>query len=57
MTSKRKSVIAKDKAILKLLAEAMARGYPPGKFYWHIEWLFEIIRCMLIIRFCRLFIE
>ncbi|PKC76048.1 DUF1630-domain-containing protein, partial [Rhizophagus irregularis] len=29
VTSKRKSVIAKDKAILKLLAEAIARGYPP----------------------------
>ncbi|CAG8536795.1 2255_t:CDS:2 [Racocetra fulgida] len=28
--SKRKSVIAKDKAILKRLAEAVARGYPPG---------------------------
>ncbi|CAG8473351.1 12061_t:CDS:2 [Funneliformis caledonium] len=28
VTSKRKSVIAKDKAILKLLAEAIARGYP-----------------------------
>ncbi|CAG8503424.1 6271_t:CDS:2, partial [Cetraspora pellucida] len=27
--SKRKSVIAKDKAILKRLAEAVARGYPP----------------------------
>ncbi|CAG8442651.1 2340_t:CDS:10 [Diversispora eburnea] len=28
VTSKRKSVIAKDKAILKQLASAMARGYP-----------------------------
>ncbi|CAG8509790.1 4666_t:CDS:2, partial [Acaulospora morrowiae] len=29
VTSKRKSVIAKDKAILKKLAEAIARGYQP----------------------------
>lgn len=28
--SKRKAVVAKDRNLLKMLAEATARGYPPG---------------------------
>lgn len=30
-TSKRKGVIEKDKALLRMLTEATVRGYPPGK--------------------------
>ena len=32
VTSKRKSVIARDRELVKMLTEASVRGYPPGKY-------------------------
>lgn len=31
VTSKRKSVISRDRELVKMLTEASVRGYPPGK--------------------------